>query len=346
MIGRSCSSSPTSSPAAAARSPTSSRSRSPSPLRPPLLGDRPDRPDMSLRCPIAAPTSSAWSSRPWSASTWSTRCCAGRSSRWRRAGSRSPSSSSIVVALTQPLGAYMARVFRDERVFLTPVVGADRAPHLPGARGSIPSDEQDWKAYARSLIVFSLLSWLALYLILRTQGDPAVQPRRLPLGPVGRQLQHRLVVRHQHQLAVLRRRDDAQLLRPDGRADGAELRLRRGRHRVARGADPRHHRPQRREPRQLLAGPDPQPLLHPAAALDRRRPDPRLPGRAPDASGTLTAHDPRGRQPDPRARPGRLADRDQAARHQRRRLLQRQLGASVREPDAALQLRRDAARSS
>ena len=40
--------------------------------------------------------------------------------------------------------------------------------------------------------------------------------------------------------------------------------------------------------------------------------------------------------------PGRLADRDQAARHQRRRLLQRQLGASVREPDAAVQLPRAA----
>ena len=36
--------------------------------------------------------------------------------------------------------------------------------------------------------------------------------------------------------------------------------------------------------------------------------------------------------------PGRVADRDQAARHQRRRLLQRQLRASVREPDAAVEL--------
>ena len=45
---------------------------------------------------------------------------------------------------------------------------------------------------------------------------------------------------------------------------------------------------------------------------------------------------------DAAARPGRLADRHQAARHQRRRLLQRQLGASVREPDAALQLPRGA----
>ncbi len=29
---------------------------------------------------------------------------------------------------------------------------------------------QDWKAYARSVIFFSLFGWLALYIILRTQG--------------------------------------------------------------------------------------------------------------------------------------------------------------------------------
>ena len=39
--------------------------------------------------------------------------------------------------------------------------------------------------------------------------------------------------------------------------------------------------------------------------------------------------------------PGRLADRDKDARHQRRRLLQRQCGASVREPDGAVELRPD-----
>ena len=42
-----------------------------------------------------------------------------------------------------------------------------------------------------------------------------------------------------------------------------------------------------------------------------------------------------------RPRPGRLPRGDQAARHQRRRLLQRQLGLSVREPDGVLELRRD-----
>ena len=39
---------------------------------------------------------------------------------------------------------------------------------------------------------------------------------------------------------------------------------------------------------------------------------------------------------------GRVADRDQATRHQRRRVLQRQLGASVRESDAAVELPRSA----
>ena len=45
-----------------------------------------------------------------------------------------------------------------------------------------------------------------------------------------------------------------------------------------------------------------------------------------------------------RSRVGPVAsqDRHQAARHQRRRLLQRQLGDAVREPDRALELRRDA----
>ena len=42
------------------------------------------------------------------------------------------------------------------------------------------------------------------------------------------------------------------------------------------------------------------------------------------------------------ARTGRQPDRDQAARHKRRRILQRQLVASLREPDAALELPRGA----
>jgi K+-transporting ATPase ATPase A chain len=74
----------------------------------------------------------------------------------------------VLLALTPLLGGYMARVYTGERVFLSPVVGPlerllYRVLRVDVTRG------QDWKAYARSLLVLSGLFWLALYLILRTQ---------------------------------------------------------------------------------------------------------------------------------------------------------------------------------
>jgi K+-transporting ATPase ATPase A chain len=74
----------------------------------------------------------------------------------------------IVVAIVPLLGGYMARVFQNERVFLTPVVGPLERVLYRVFRVN-PSEGQDWKRYARSLLVFSGLFWLALYLILRTQ---------------------------------------------------------------------------------------------------------------------------------------------------------------------------------
>ena len=70
-------------------------------------------------------------------------------------------------------------------------------------------------------------------------------------------------------------------------------------------------------------------------------PVPRLAGHAADARRLRRRDDAGGRQADHRGRPGRLADRHQDARHQRRRLLQRQCRASVREPDGAVELRAD-----
>ena len=192
----------------------------------------------------------------------------------------------VLIALIKPVGIYMARVFTNQRVFLSPVVGPIERLIYKVLRVRPDAEGQDWKAYARSLIVFSLLSWLVLYLILRTQSIQPFNPAGLPLRTLGPQLQHRLLLRHQHQLAVLRRRNDAHLLRPDGRPGGAELRLRRGRDRGRRRLDPRHRRPQRRAARQLLAGPGPHHPLHPAADLDRRRPLPRLPGRDPEPRST------------------------------------------------------------
>jgi potassium-transporting ATPase potassium-binding subunit len=74
----------------------------------------------------------------------------------------------LVVAVVPLLGGYMAHVFRGERTFLDPVVG-------PLERGTYrllridPTHGQDWKAYARGVIFFSLAGWLLLFLILRTQ---------------------------------------------------------------------------------------------------------------------------------------------------------------------------------
>src|ERR1700723_1738163 len=62
----------------------------------------------------------------------------------------------------------MARVYTGQRTFMTPLVaGPERL--LYAVMRVDERREQDWKSYARSLIVFSLAGWLLLYFILRTQ---------------------------------------------------------------------------------------------------------------------------------------------------------------------------------
>jgi K+-transporting ATPase ATPase A chain len=87
----------------------------------------------------------------------------------------------ILTALAIPFGSYLARVYSGERVFLTPVLGGPER-FLYRVLRVDPSREQDWKAYARSLIVFSLAGWLLLYLILRTQDAFFVPHSLNPLG--------------------------------------------------------------------------------------------------------------------------------------------------------------------
>jgi K+-transporting ATPase ATPase A chain len=74
----------------------------------------------------------------------------------------------VLVAVMPLVGGYMARVFRNERVALTRVVGPLERGIYRVLRVDV-AREQDWKAYARSLLIVSLLFWVALYLILRTQ---------------------------------------------------------------------------------------------------------------------------------------------------------------------------------
>src|ERR1700733_10644524 len=89
----------------------------------------------------------------------------------------------VLVALIKPVGIYMARVFTNQRVFLSPVVGPIERLTYRVLRVRPDDEGQDWKAYARSVIVFSLFSWLALYLVLRTQGIQPFNPEGFHSGP-------------------------------------------------------------------------------------------------------------------------------------------------------------------
>jgi K+-transporting ATPase ATPase A chain len=74
----------------------------------------------------------------------------------------------ILTALAWPLGQYLAKVYTGQRVVLTPVLGGFERFTYRLLRVDARM-QQDWKQYAKSLVLFSLAGWLALYLILRTQ---------------------------------------------------------------------------------------------------------------------------------------------------------------------------------
>jgi K+-transporting ATPase ATPase A chain len=74
----------------------------------------------------------------------------------------------IVLALTKPLGLYMARVFEGERTWLSPVlVPFEKLIYrLCGVR---EGEEMTWYVYALSMLAFSLIGLGYLYILLRTQ---------------------------------------------------------------------------------------------------------------------------------------------------------------------------------
>jgi K+-transporting ATPase ATPase A chain len=87
----------------------------------------------------------------------------------------------ILTALAFSLGGYMAKVYTGKRVFLSPIfAGPER--FLYRILRVDPERGQDWKSYAKSLLIFSLAGWLLLYVILRTQNAFFVPHGLNPLG--------------------------------------------------------------------------------------------------------------------------------------------------------------------
>jgi K+-transporting ATPase ATPase A chain len=87
----------------------------------------------------------------------------------------------VLFVLALPLGGYMARVYSGDRVFLTKALGPLERLLYRLLRVD-PREGQDWKRYARSLLVFSGLFWLALYAILRTQTLHPFNPQGFHSG--------------------------------------------------------------------------------------------------------------------------------------------------------------------
>jgi K+-transporting ATPase ATPase A chain len=74
----------------------------------------------------------------------------------------------VLTALAIPLGHYMAAVYTGQRTFMDRILGGPERLLYRVMRVD-PNHGQDWKAYAKSLILFSLCGWLLLYFLLRTQ---------------------------------------------------------------------------------------------------------------------------------------------------------------------------------
>ena len=84
----------------------------------------------------------------------------------------------LVLLVTKPLGVYMTRVFNRERTFMDPVLRPlERL--LYRVTGVDEEREMRWTEYAISMLLFSLVSMIVLYLMERLQGYLPFNPQKL-----------------------------------------------------------------------------------------------------------------------------------------------------------------------
>jgi len=83
----------------------------------------------------------------------------------------------VILLVTKPLGVYMARAFNRERTFLDPVL---RPIERLLYRVTFVDEnrEMKWPEYAISMLLFSLVPMLLLYLIQRVQGFLPLNPQK------------------------------------------------------------------------------------------------------------------------------------------------------------------------
>ena len=87
-------------------------------------------------------------------------------------------------ALARPTGIYLAAVFEGRRTVLSPLLEPlERG--LYAAAGIGRDKEQDWRGYSASLLMFSLISTLTLYALLRLQAFLPLNPQGFDAVPSG-----------------------------------------------------------------------------------------------------------------------------------------------------------------
>ena len=91
----------------------------------------------------------------------------------------------LILAVTKPLGVYMTHVFNRERTFLDPVMRPIERL-LYRVTGVDENHEMRWTEYGISMLLFSVVSMLVLYLLMRVQGHLPFNPQKL--GAVARDL--------------------------------------------------------------------------------------------------------------------------------------------------------------
>ena len=99
----------------------------------------------------------------------------------------------VAILLVRPLGGYMRKVMEGERVFLSPIL----RPVERGVYKILRVDEtveQRWTAYAVSVIVFSFVCILALYLQQRLQASLPLSQSGVSVGPVAPDLSYNTAV--------------------------------------------------------------------------------------------------------------------------------------------------------
>ena len=84
----------------------------------------------------------------------------------------------LVLAVTKPLGVFMTRVFNRERTFMDPVLRPIERL-LYRVTGVDENHEMRWTEYAVSVLLFSAVSMLVLYLIMRVQSHLPFNPQKL-----------------------------------------------------------------------------------------------------------------------------------------------------------------------